>query len=195
MIMKLSVDLIPHKKFHKGLWLQSDVSPWYFFYETPREYSLPTSNKFYKTVDKDLLDIVKLFHAKGIPTTPSCSGHIMSKQHYSDLYDTIVSAKNNIQTDGIKLKNPETNRRFFYKNKNYTLPWNKEGFLNNMEDYQKKGVIGFVDSINLYDKIKNTIPSIHDEGVTMVFSKGNTKNDINKNWTSIGKLIKKHIYK
>ncbi len=33
--------------------------------------------------------------------------------------------------DGIILKNPETGRRFFYKHKNYNLPWSKNEFLNN----------------------------------------------------------------
>lgn len=191
--MKISVDLIPHTDFHKGLWLQSNQSTWYFFYESPREYKLPKNNNFYKTVDDDLLDIVKLLHSKGVPTTPSCSGHIMSRKHYSDLYDTINLTKNKIINDGITLKNPETGRRFFYKHNNYELPWDKNNFLNDMEDYQKKGVIGFVDNGGIYDKLDGELPIKHDDGITLVFSKGNSKGSISKNWENTYKLLNKYF--
>jgi len=36
--MRLSADLIPHEDFHKGYWLKENKCPWFFFYETPREY-------------------------------------------------------------------------------------------------------------------------------------------------------------
>lgn len=191
--MKISVDLIPHTDFHKGLWLQSNQSPWYFFYNSPREYTLPKDSKFYKTVDDDLLDIVKLLHSKKIPTTPSCSGHIMSRKHYSDLYNTINVAKDNIVNDGIILKNPETGRRFFYKHKNYDLPWSKNEFLNDMEEYQKKGVIGFVDNNGIYDELKGRLPVKHDNGITLIFSKGNSEDSISKNWNNVYKLLNKHF--
>jgi hypothetical protein len=69
--MKLDVNLIPHRDFHKGFWLQTKESPWYFFYQKPREYFLPKDNSFYQTVDDSLLPIVKLLHKNNIPTTPS----------------------------------------------------------------------------------------------------------------------------
>ena len=92
--MKISVDLIPHTDFHKGLWLQSNQSPWYFFYNSPREYTLPKDSKFYKTVD---------------------------------------------------------------------------------------------------DELKGRLPVKHDNGITLIFSKGNSEDSISKNWNNVYKLLNKHF--
>jgi len=191
--MKIKSDLIPHNQFHKGLWLQTEKSPWYFFYETPREYHLPKSNSFYKTVDESLLDLVKLFHSKSIPTTPSCSGHIQPLMHYAKLFNTIKSAQNDIRNNGVELMNPETNRKFFYKNPNYSLPWNKEEFLLNMENYQKKGVLGFIDKDDLHEKLNNLTPVEHDNGVTLILTNSNDEESISKNWDEIYKMVKSNL--
>lgn len=191
--MKLNVDLIPHRDFHKGFWLQTQKSPWYLFYQKPRKYFLPKDKSFYKTVDESLLPIVKLLHSKNIPTTPSCSGHIMSPKHYFDLYDTIESTIDFIQGDGVVLHNSETGKNFYYKNKNYILPWHKEEFVDLMDGYQKKGVIGFVDKYNVYDDIKDDLRSKRDGPITLIFSKSNTPNGIGRSWDQIYKILKSNL--
>ena len=191
--MKLNVDLIPHKDFHKGFWLQTNISPWYFFYEKPRKYFLPEENSFYKTVDEDLLPIVKLLHKYGIPTTPSCSGHIMPKNHYADLYETINDVVYYIKDSGVVLKNPETENKFFYQNKNYNLPWGKEEFVYLMDDYQKKGVIGFVDEHNISDLIKDDLVVRVDGPITLIFSKSQTPKGISNNWRYVYEVLKSNL--
>jgi hypothetical protein len=191
--MVLNPNLIPHEDFHKGLWLQTQKSPWYFFYETPRDYVIPRNKSFYKTVDPNLLDIVKFLHSKNIPTTPSCSGHIKPLLQYGTLFNTIKNVQNDIKNNGIELTNPETNRKFFYKNGNYDLPWNKENFISQMDDYQKKGVLGFVDDDNHYDWISKTIPSKNENGITLIFTKSNNESDLSRNWNSISNILKDKI--
>lgn len=191
--MKLDVNLIPHKDFHKGFWLQTKESPWYFFYQKPREYFLPKDNSFYQTVDDALLPIVKLLHKNNIPTTPSCSGHMMLKKHYANLYNSIEDVKEYIKGDGIILQNPETSRKFFYQNKNYNLPWQQEEFVELMDDYQKKGVIGFVDKDNVYESIKNKLKSRKEGPVTLIFSKSETPRGINKNWQYVYEILKSNL--
>lgn len=191
--MKLNVDLIPQEDFHKGFWLQSNISPWYFFYEKPRTYFLPEENSFYKTVDKDLLPIVKLLHGYNIPTTPSCSGHIMSKNHYVDLYKTIDEVKNHITKNGVVLKNPETERKFFYQNKNYNLPWEEEEFVDLMDNYQKRGVIGFMDEHNIHDLIADDLVVKKDGPITLIFSKSQTPKGISSNWRYVYEILKLNL--
>jgi len=188
--VKLNPDLIPHTNFHKGLWLQTQKSPWYFFYETPRKFSIPNNSNFYKTVDPQLVDTVKFLHSKNIPTTPSCSGHIKPMLQYGTLFNTIKRVQDDIQNGGIDLINPETNRKFFYKNSKYELPWNKMDFVSQMDDYQKKGVIGFVDKDNIFDWLSKMLPSKHDNGVTLIFTKSNNDNEIIKNWRDVYNVLK-----
>ena len=187
--MKLSADLIPHQNFHKGYWLKSNNCPWFFFYESPRQFLIPKDKRFYETLDDDLKNLVFKLHKKNISTTPSCSGHINNTNHYNEIYESLRDAKNRIQNEGIIIKNPETNKKFFYSNKNYNLPFGKQQFLEEIQDYQKKGVLGFVDNRNLYEKLINKIPVEKDKKVTMILTEGDTKNIIKKNWRDIEKLL------
>lgn len=191
--MKLQSDLIPHEKFHKGIWLKTNKCPWFFFYETPRKYNLPSDYKFYQTVDDDLKTLVKFLHSKNIPTTPSCSGHVQDEKHYGKIFDSLNNTTQDIKSQGINLSNPESGRKFFYKNPKYSLPFSREEFIDELKDYQKKGVLGFVDKVGLYEKLSNKIPVINDEGITLVLTKGKDSDTISKNWKAIERIIRNSI--
>ena len=188
--MKLRSDLIPHEDFHKGFWLKTKKCPWFFFYESPREYSIPNVKNFYNTLDDDLKGLVTYLHSKNIPTTPSCSGHIENDDHYDEIYNSLINTKDKIRNDGIELFNPETNRKFYYQNENYKLPIGRMNFLEQLRDYQKKGVLGFVDKGNLYHKLKREIPVEKSDNVTLILTEGKTPKQISKNWKNIERLIK-----
>jgi len=193
--VKLNPNLIPHSEFHKGLWLQTEKSPWYFFYKTPREYPIPTGDSFYETVDENLLDLVKFLHSKNIPTTPSCSGHVKPIMEYATLFNTIKNVQNSIKSDGVNFVNPETNRKFFYKNPKYRLPWDKEEFLSEMGEYQKRGVLGFVDSNLNHEWISKKIPCTHDNGITLILTKSDNEDKLKRTWKSITQIIKENLHK
>jgi len=157
--------------------------------KTPRNFIIPKKKSFYETVDDDLLEIIKYLHSKGIPTTPSCSGHIKKPKIYKEIYNSLIDTEKVIKNSGIYLNNPETQRRFFYKNPNYKISMEKEDFMDQIQEYQKKGVLGFSDDGYVYSKVRNKIPSSHDNGKTFVFSKSNTTNEISDYWKKITKLI------
>lgn len=188
--MILQSDLIPHEKFHKGFWLKTNQCPWFFFYETPREFSIPKNKNFYLTLDDDLKNLVKYFHSKKIPTTPSCSGHIENDNHYSNIYDSLLETSDEIRKGGIELVNPESNRKFYYHNPKYKIPMKKNDFVEGLRKYQKKGVLGFVDNDNLYDKLKYKIPVEKSDNITLIVTEGKTKGQINRNWKKIESLVK-----
>ena len=188
--MILNSDFIPHENFHKGFWLKTEKCPWFFFYESPREFNLPNNKNFYNTLDEDLKDIVIGLHSKNIPTTPSCSGHIKNDDHYEKIFKTIAHTKNRIRKDGIELINPETNRKFFYKNQNYSLPYTQNEFLKKLRKYQTKGVLGMVDEGNIYEKLKGKVPVKKADGVTLVLTEGKTPKEITRKWKEIEKILK-----
>ena len=189
--MRLSADLIPHQDFHKGFWLQTKTCPWFFFYKSPREFNIPNNKKFYNTLDDDLKDSVIHLHSRGIPTTPSCSGHIRDDRHYDKIYNSLEDTQNKIKEFGVDLINPETNRKFFYQNPNYELPLEREEFVDNLQNYQKRGVLGFVDDGDIYENLRRDLPLKKSGNVTMILTEGNTSDQIKRNWKSIEKILKK----
>ena len=191
--MILNPNLISHNNFHNGYWLKTNDCDWFFFYETQRDHKIPTNNKFYSTLDDDLKDLVVLFHKNGISTTPSCSGHITDQDYHNNIFTSLLKTTKSIQNDGINLINPESNKRFFYQNPKYSLPFQRSEFIDQMKDYQKKGVLGFVDDRNLYEKLENRIPCEKKDDITLIYSEGDTPRQISRNWKSIEKLIRENL--
>lgn len=184
--MNLYPDLIPHKYFHKGVWLSEKNTPWYYFMKTNRPFVIPTNKSFYNTLDNTLKPIVKLLHSNNIPTTPSCSGHFKPKDHFSDTYDYLKMNQKKINNSGVILKDDENGKHYFYKNKNYVLPWSKEDFLDKIENYQKKGVIGLVDNNNIgYELADEDYDVFNDNGITLIITNSKTPKENQKIWNNI----------
>jgi hypothetical protein len=189
--MKLYCDLIPHTMFHKGIWLSNKNVPWYFFLKTNRDFEIPNSPTFYESVDECILPTIKKLHSYDIPTTPSCSGHFEDKKYYSDIYNQLRDFEFNLRKGEI-LHDDENDRKFYYENGNYKLPWQKNEFLSKIIDYQKKGVIGFVDNDGeVYRRLKSQRYKKHfDNGITLILINPTEYVDMEKTW----KLIHKDIF-
>lgn len=137
-------NLIPHTDFYKGYWFKSENCSWYHFYLTTRKFSNNTSEKFYKSVDKNLVDLIKLLHSKNIITTPSCAGHDYSEEQYRILYKDIIEDYKKINSSGLKLTNIETEESTLYLNKKYHFPYLEDDFVRVMKEYGSTGVVGAV---------------------------------------------------
>lgn len=192
--MKLYSNLIPHTMFHKGIWLSNENVPWYFFLKTDRDYVIPNSPTFYESVDEYILPIIKKLHNNGIPTTPSCAGHFENEDYYSEIYDMLKNFESNLKNGEI-LHDDENDRQFYYENQNYKLPWNKDNFMNKIIDYQKNGVIGFVDNDGeIYNRLKNnTYEKYFDDDITIIKIKPNNIDDMEKSWKVIYKDISNNL--
>lgn len=184
---KLSPDLIPHQDFHKGYWLNIiEPNPWYYFFPAERTFEIPQNKEFYNSLDPDLVDIVKLLHNSNIPTTPSCTGHFSSPDYYAELYNKLKQNESKIKSDGVILNNKETGKKYFYKNQNYTLPWDLDTFVDESLEYQTKGVLGFMDpSEEIYDYLNGNFECGHDDGITLVFEKSNQTKEKRANWKDL----------
>jgi|688.fasta_scaffold04100_21 hypothetical protein len=190
--MKLNPDFIPHEDFHKGLWLKTKKCPWFFFYETPREFTIPNNESFYNTVDDDLKLLVEFLHRNNIPTTPSCSGHIHDDNHNSQLFESIKNISKDLET-GLTFNDPENKRKFFYKNKSFKLPWEKNQFIDNITEYQGKGVLGFIDKNNKLKKVSKMLPIQKKGNVSLIMTDNDSQKAITKNWKEITEIIKNSL--
>ena len=82
------------------------------------------------------------------------------------------------------LHDDENDRQFHYENKNYKLPWEKNEFLNRIINYQKKGVVGFVDNNGeMYRRMKNSkYNKFFDSGITLILIKPTDIDNMEKTW-------------
>lgn len=166
-------DLIPHNQFHTGYWYKSNLSNWYYFKEQSREFKINPSFD-YISVDKNLQNLVKLFHSKGIPTTPSCSGHSLPDEYFKDLYKTIKIQETIIRTIGLELTNVETNEKVRFKNENYKFLYSEELFLKLVQPYSKRGVLGVLGDFSYIDKVED-LEVEYLNGITLFSTKGYTE--------------------
>jgi hypothetical protein len=184
---KINPDLIPQKDFHKGYWLNIDEpNPWYYFFPAQRSFRLPASRDFYKTVDKDLIKSVKLLHSKGIPTTPSCSGHFYGPDHYLEVYEKLLTNAKDIIDEGVVLRDSETGTKYFYRNPAFQLPWDHNSFIERSLVYQVTGVLGFVDLEKaLYKLLRPDFEVDYDNGITLVFERSDNEEEKNLRWNEL----------
>lgn len=189
--MKISSDLIPHNKFHKGEWYKSQ-SQWYYFNECEQEYKLPTSKIFYQGIDPQLLPILKYLHSKNIPTTPSCEGHFYNRKYYKKLYAKLCKDAELIKTVGIILEKEDYTHH--YIDPNYIIPWTESEFLQQVSTYQTNGVLGFVDNYKEYYNIleKQQTESIqisHDNSITLIQVQSTDNARMCASWNIVKSLI------
>ena len=173
--------LTPHRDFYKGYWFRSTNSNWYFFYECPKEFMISTSDEFYKTLDYELVDIVKLLHSKNIATTPSCSGHSFNTDYYSALYNTIQKEYSHIRSTGLQLTNVENLEQTNYLDSNFYFPYSKEKFVDIMLVYGKVGILGLLGNFSYIKGI---------EGLEIEFDGIVTNFTVSKN----NQYIWRHLY-
>jgi hypothetical protein len=156
-------------------------------------------HKFINSVDKPLRKLVRFLHRSGIKTTPSCSGHHIRERSLEKIYDALLEDLEAIRNEGLKLKDVETGRHYFYNDPNCALPWSRQQFLEEVGEYQQKGVIGL--RMGRHKKLKQRILNLEIEGtiikekdsIVFVFTDEDNKGDNRKLWRRITKAIIKMI--
>ena len=195
-----SPDFVPHEIFHKYSWVKPEESEWYYSIKRNSPIEIPKSRKFYETLDGPLRESVEALHRKGIPTTPSCSGHFNPDSFYNKIYRTLCSEENGIREEGIGLKDPETNKKYIYKNPNYRLPWDQKSFLEISREHGKKGIIGVIDPMGYLQKELMGCPEkccqiTRNGNLTFYITSPNTQKELNSSWDYFEDSVKKFLRK
>jgi hypothetical protein len=186
--------LIPHEKFHTGIWLLSVTKPgWYYFLEKKSHNDIENP-LFLESVDTPLREMVSLLHKRGIKTTPSCSGHHKSKSFFEKVFEQLQIDKKEIRSSGLVFKDIESGRIYIYKNEQYSLPWSRREFLNKILSYQQHGIIGIKASGNIRTLLlKIRIPSVKvEEKDSIIFIQTIEKDNagIYYKWKLVTKAVK-----
>lgn len=182
----LSPDFIPHSRFHHASWYQEKDGPKWYWNGIPRiSHTLPRSENFYKTLDPEFVNVVKGLHQAGIPTTPSCTGHIAEPDFYSQTWDELKDQESRIKGKGIVLQDPETEHQSVYRYQNFSLPWNKDEFIGRGMAHQKKGCLGVCPSSRYVQAFDVKIPGFEtrrDNNTIVYLTESRTQDEIKEKW-------------
>jgi len=197
--MRISPDLIPHSEFHTCIWLRSVERPLWYYFSRQQNPDAITNKDFISSVDEPLVELVEFLHKQGIKTTPSCSGHHISERNLEKIYQALESDGDVIRTTGLLLEEIETGRRHIFQDESYALPWNKEAFLEKVEVYQQKGVLGLRLGLPEYEGIKKELMKIEIPGVRIaekdsilfIFTGEREEVDIKETWHKITEEVKR----
>jgi hypothetical protein len=196
--MKITPELIPHAEFHTGSWLLSVDRPEWYYFRKKRNKHVVESKDFLKSVDKPLRRLVKWLHARGISTTPSCSGHHIRERVLEQVYDALERDAEEIRNGGLQVKDIETEEIQTYRNMRYTLPWTREEFIEQVGTYQQKGVLGL--RLGNHKKAKEALCRLNIAGakivqegpIVFIFTSGeDTSGDNTKVWRRVTRAVKR----
>lgn len=195
---KASPDFVPHEIFHKYSWVKPEESEWYYSVKRSSPIEIPKSRKFYDTLDDELREGVEILHKKGIPTTPSCSGHFNPDSFYNRIYKSLCSEEGEIREKGIRMKDPETNRNYIYKDPNYRLPWDNNSFLEISKEHGKRGIIGIMDPSSEIQRFLMESPGkncqiTRNGNITFFVTSPEDKKDLKSSWEYFNNSIKSFL--
>jgi hypothetical protein len=160
----------------------------------PNQLSNPD---FLESVDEPLRELVEFCQELGIRTTPSCAGHYKSKQDFEKIYESLEKDQDDIKNRGLSFTDIETGRTYSFRDENYSVPWDKETFVNRMSEYQKNGIIGIKPGRK--QKLREEILSLQipgvdildRDGVILFFVKGEGNPDHASVWKKITSEVKR----
>jgi hypothetical protein len=194
--MIITPELIPHTKFHTGTWLRSSGQAGWYYFVKKRNRNVITSKNFLASVDEPLRELVNFLHKKGIRTTPSCAGHFLNEKDIEKVYRSLIRDGLKIRNGGLKLKDMQTGEEYCYREKTYTLPWNKTDFTKRLNKYQHRGVLGI--RLGNRKKMKSAFLELTTKGfniiergpLILILTKEKHPGDNKKKWKEITARIK-----
>jgi len=193
---KISPDFIPHENFHMYKWLAPKLgkNKWYYQQKSNGILTASTHRKFGETLDPLIKESVLEFNRRGIPTTPSCSGHFNDEEYYRVIYDGLEEELGEIRSSGILLVDPETGKEIFFKDPDYILPWTKESFTEKAREHGKIGVLGFHDpEMKYYNMLENgRIPHsqiMRDGDISIFITSPNNQDELLECWNNFTSVL------
>ena len=200
----ITPELIPHEDFHTGRWLLPVKRPgWYYFMKSNGHHEVQNRN-FLPSVDKPLRELVTWLHKRGIKTTPSCAGHVFSKEELDAVYDDLEKDAVDIVNSGLELKDIESGEVYLLCDPAYRLPWTRREFLHKISSYQQKGVRGLRlgrGSSDILLRLKNFLAGKNETGIAFhaknsilfIHTRGKTYRKIRHAWKQVTRALQQAL--
>jgi|LauGreDrversion4_2_1035121.scaffolds.fasta_scaffold00986_9 hypothetical protein len=114
---------VPPEQFCVKRWFRPARGGYAWFYHTPAPLRGSSFLRDYSTVDEDLRPIVRMLHAMGIPTMPSCQGHWPDRGWAKRCFEDIQRDAEQIRYAGMNMVDVETGVSLKFSDPFYSLPW------------------------------------------------------------------------
>ena len=111
---------------------------------------------------------------KNTPTTPSCSGHLLTEDYFLNLFEQIKIEEYLIRNKGLKLRNIETQETLEFKDFRYKFPYDRDTFLKLAIPYSKHGVLGTLKDFSYINNIEGLDIS-RDGDITLFYAENGSK--------------------
>lgn len=149
---KLSPGFVIQEEFQNYRWLRPQYTHNVWYYRLPSSpiFTVPKEEGFEDSLDPELRVAVTALHERGIPTSPSCTGHWHSDENYERIFKDLEKEAEQIRKKGILLQEPTDGKQYFYRNPRYQLPWDESTFVEKASEHAKRGVIGIFDPQNKF---------------------------------------------
>ena len=142
-ITQLSTGLLPQREWALNRWYYAD--PLRYYYKKGSSLFVTQDPRFYQHVDSCLKDLCQLLHALDIKTSPSCEGHFHPYEWFHDVWKKMNEESLLIKTDGLLVRDSETEEAFLFHDPQYKLPWtSSDEFFTASQEVQNIGYIGFL---------------------------------------------------
>jgi len=193
---KITPELVPHSEFHTGRWLHSAKKKGWYYFMREENFNSIANRYFIKSLDWQLRELVSFLHAKNIKTTPSCAGHYIPKRLLEYIYIGLEAERDQILDNGLRMKDVESGEKILFRDKNYSLPWNKKDFIEQLFIYQRKGVLGLrLNNLNpekeqiLNLNIKD-VQTTERDNITFIFTYADHPGNNYSAWKEITRRVK-----
>lgn len=125
-------------------WYMVEGDELWYYHGARDKVEIPSGDDFDETVDEDLKPLVKFFHLRRIPTTPSCSGHSPTEKHFKKVWRKLRREADLICSKGLPLVDVETDEKVLFKNPDYKLDHQSfDGFYKEKVAHARNGYLGF----------------------------------------------------
>ena len=135
-----------------------------YYYHVPKKNNLINTDKLLDSIDKDIYEIVRIAHEKGLSTNSSCQGHFFTIKELKEKYKKAKEDEKQIRDFGLVLENVETGEHILWQQSDYKFPYTQQKYI----EIMRKKPRGYL-PIYLHEKNCGVCHKLDDKGIPYHF--------------------------
>jgi len=137
-----------------------------YYYHVPKKNNIINTDKLLDSIDKDIYEIVRIAHEKGLSTNSSCQGHFFTIEELKQKYKKAKEDEKQIRDNGLILENVETGEHIIWQQSDYKFPYTQTKYI----EIMRKKPRGYL-PIYLHEKTCGICKKLDDKDITYEFDK------------------------
>ena len=196
--MILQAEFVPQDQMFMHRWFQPKYhKQWYYYHPLSKPLvSNKKDHEIIKTLDEPLRDLFMHLTLNGYKTLPSCSGHFLKTNQQREKYLRVLNDLAQIKTNGLVLKDTETDKIYRYRNPSYPNLWSSfNNFKDQLDTHTRVGYIGIIKPPKHIELADGPIEMYTDRKyfdipVTHIKINNQKETDSKPNWNKVLEIVK-----